>query len=543
MSDPPKTAKPPRRPTRTPVPIPEKTRAEIIDLHNLRYGTRPIANRVGASRKIVQRVLDEEGLSLAETGPSVSRLAPFLDLIKDKVEKRLTTSRILREITEVGYAGARTILAEHVRALRQTLALEPKKTVKRRFETLPGQEMQIDWSPYLVPIGGRPTKIHALGCLLCASRRLYLRFYADERQPTLLEGLASAFEYFDGVAHRVVLDNMATAVLGRIGPERKPLWHERFLAFATHYGFEPFACKVRDPDRKGKKEKSFRYLWDDFLKASDFKSWDDLDQRRRVWLDETPEVGNLRVHGTTRLVPSEAYHAEHPLLIRLPGDRFPVHEDGVRDVDQDATLSVRGTRYTVPAPLANRAVAVRLYAEHFDVIAPHGQVAFSRRYAQGDQKGKLQIDSTHYANIPRGRRASGNGERLDEAFLRRFPDLAPFVEGLTRRFKTLAPIHLRALIRTADRFGHEPFLAAARRAQDYRRFDALAIQRILERDPLLIDTAPRDDIAPLGGIGPAILGEVDSPSLDDYGRLDGPTPKPAIPIATPNATEENPNGA
>lgn len=535
MSDTPKPPKPPGRPTRSRATLWPETRAEIIKLHHLRYGTRPIARRVTLSRKVVQRVLDEEGLSMSSLARGPSLLAPFVDLIADKVKKRLTISRILREITALGYTGRRTILAAHIRPLRQALALEPKKTVKRRFETPPGQEMQIDWSPYLVPIAGRPTRIHALGCLLCASRRLYLRFYADERQHTLLEGLASAFEYFDGVAHRVVLDNMATAVLGRMGPERKPLWHARFLGFATHYGFEPFACKVRDPDRKGKKEKSFRYLWDDFLKGSDFTSWGDLDQRCRVWLDGTPDVGNLRVHGTTRCVPNQAYRAEHPLLIRLPQDRFPVHEDGVRDVDQDATLSVRGTRYTVPAGLAGRAVAVRLYAEHFEVLGPHGQVAFCRRYTEGAEKGKLQIDPTHHANIPRGRRASG-GARLDEAFVQRFPDLAPFVEGLTRRMKTLAPIHLRALLRLADRFGQEPFLTAARRAQDYRRFDALAVQRILERDPLLADTAEADSIAPLGGLGPTILGEVDSASLDDYCRLDGPRPSPATP-------EEDSHGA
>jgi transposase len=126
--------------------------------------------------------------------------------------------------------------------------------------------MQIDWSPYLLPVGSRTQKVHALGCLLCHSRKLFVHCFADERQPTLLEGLAMAFEYFQGAAHRVVLDNMATAVLGRYQPDGEILWHPRFADFARHYGFTPFACKPRDPNRKGKKEKSFRLLWDDFLR-------------------------------------------------------------------------------------------------------------------------------------------------------------------------------------------------------------------------------------------------------------------------------------
>jgi hypothetical protein len=46
--------------------------------------------------------------------------------------------------------------------------------------------MQIDWSPYLIPVGSRIQKVHALGCLLCHSRKLFVHCFADERQPTLL---------------------------------------------------------------------------------------------------------------------------------------------------------------------------------------------------------------------------------------------------------------------------------------------------------------------------------------------------------------------
>jgi hypothetical protein len=129
----------------------------------------------------------------------------------------------------------------------------------------------------------------------------------------------------------------------------------------------------------------------------------------------------------------------------------------VREVDRDATVSIHGTRYTVPAALAGRSVAVGLFAEHFEVIGKEGQIVYSRRYVEGRDKGKLQIDRTHYANVPRGRHGGG-GERLVEAFLRRFPDLAPLCEGIQRRMKALAPVHVRALLRLCDRFGEPAFL-------------------------------------------------------------------------------------
>jgi transposase len=463
------------------------------------------------------------------------------------VAKRLTTTRILREIRALGFTGGRTIVARHVSTLRSEQRPRPARVVKRRFETAPGKEMQVDWSPFDVTIAGTVVAVHALGCLLCASRKLYLRLLRDERQSTLLEALASAFEYFGGVAARLVTDNMATAVLGRFGTDRKVLWHPRFLDFARHYGFEPFACLPKDPDRKGKKEKSFRLVYDDFLKGTDFESWTDLDVRRARWLDDTPEVGNERRHGTTRRIVNEAWREEQPFLIQLPEKRFAVHEDGVRVVDADSTLSMKGTRYSVPATLANRSVAVRIYAEHFEVLDPQGRIAFSRCYVSDDDKGRLQIDKTHYATLPR-RSCGRGGERLDEALLRRFPSLQSLVQGLRLRFKSLAPIHYRALVRLVERYGEPAFLGAAERAQQYRRFDAHAIGRILEQDYPLPE---HDRPAPLTGLGPLVLGEVEPPSLDGYAALDGaPSASsepedPAAPadLVTPHDPEEDRHGS
>jgi len=518
-----------RRRGRPRTKISAEEREEIVRLQQF-YGARKIAKRIGVTRYLVTQVLEQQGLLEPRTTslPGTSKLDPFRETIESRVKKGLTTKRIHREIAALGYEGGRTILAEYVQDLRLRVTGEPKTQVKRRFETAAGEEMQIDWSPYLLCIAGLMVQVRALGCLLAFSRKLYLRFYRNERQSTLLEALASAFQYFGGITQRVVLDNMSTAVLGHIGSNREPLWHPRFSDFAHHYGFKPFACRIRDPDRKGKKEKSFRLVWDDLLKGSEFSSWEDLDERRAVWLDQTPEVGNQRLHGTTCRVPNEAWLEERPLLIQLPEASFSVHEESARLVDRDATLSIRGTRYTVPAALANRSVAVRLYAEHFEVLDPNGRIACSRAYVADDKKGQLIIDSTHYANLPRrpGSGNAGTAERLDDAFVRRFPALSPFIDGLKLRMKSLAPVHIRSLLRLSDRYGQEALVAAVSRAQHYRRFDANAVQRILERNHPLAET---DLIPPLGGAGPTILGEVESPCFDGFSDLD----RTACPATTP----------
>ena len=517
------------------IAVPQQTQQEIVRLHAY-YGTREIALRVGWSRKIVRRILREHGcLPPPQRTGDPSKLKPFRQTIEEKVKLGLTVTRILREISEQGYSGGRSILAEHVRTVQTQLALHPHKNVKRRFETAPGEEMQIDWSPYRIPIDGKLITVHLLGALLCASRKLWVHAYRNERQSTLLEGLASAFGYFHGCCIRLVLDNMATAVLAHYGPGGKPIWHPRFLDFARHYGLDPFACAVRDPDRKGKKEKSFRLVWDDFLKGSKFDSLDELNQRLAVWLDNTPKVANQRIHGTTRLVPNQQWLSEREFLIQLPDKRFPVCEQSVRVVDQDSTVSIAGTRYTVPSSAAGRSVAVHLFAEHFEVLNAHHQVIFSRRYVPETEKGKLIIDPTHYATAKRRTRTPG-GDRLEQAFLLRFPALAPFLHGLQLRMNRLTPIHIRSLLRLAEAYGEQALSAAVARAQEYRRFDAHAVKRILERDFPLLDDAP---LAPLGGIGPVVLGEVEPGSLDDYSCLDG---EPDAPETGHSDDQEDPHG-
>jgi len=139
---------PPTTPSSSPAPsrsgvktqIPPSIRTEIVQLHAY-YGSREIAHRIRLSRKIVRRILSEEGC-LEKPSPlsPASKLEPFHPMIKGRVAKGLTVSRILREIREQGYTGGRSILATYVQTLQSSLSPSSRKTVKRRFETSLGED-------------------------------------------------------------------------------------------------------------------------------------------------------------------------------------------------------------------------------------------------------------------------------------------------------------------------------------------------------------------------------------------------------------------
>ena len=207
-----------------------------------RMSIRAIARKLGRDVKTIRAALGRPPRT-----PSPSKLEPFKDLVRDLAAKELFGPRILREIRERGYAGGRTLLGDFLRSIRP-----PAKSNApvRRFETKKAQEMQIDWSPYRLRIGGVERVAHCFSMVLCWSRRLFIRFFRDERLPTLLWAHAQGFAYHQGLTERAVYDNMTQVTLGRL--RGKPIWHEHFLAFAKHYGFKPYAHRVGHKERSGK---------------------------------------------------------------------------------------------------------------------------------------------------------------------------------------------------------------------------------------------------------------------------------------------------
>jgi len=506
----------------------ESEQEEILKLNAAGLGTRQIAKQVGRSRHSVRRVLASAGrLSTARKpkrrAPKASKLDPFREQIKEKVGKGLTTTRILRELREQGYTGGRSILGRYVRSQRAPLAPRKSRKVTRRFETEPGEELQVDWSTYRMTIGGQVRVVQALCVVLGHSRKAWLGFYESQRMARLLEGLACAFEAFEGVAQKAVFDNMATIVLGRVGRERDPIWNEDHLAFARYYGYEPYLCQVARPDRKGEVESFLGYAERDFVRGLEPGSFAELNQLSQRWLDE---VANKRVHGTTGLVPDEAWLAEKEFLIALPEQRYAGACDvEYRKVAGDSTVSIRGVRYTVPVRLAHRQVRVRLYAERFEVLDRDGSVAFGHVYLDPSEPRKLVIDSSHYGDFNRGPEPKGGRtRRLEEALLARWPGLEGFLAQLKLRMKGLVHIDLRKLISLAERYGDEALGVAAVKAHLAERHTAGAVERILEQTYPLV--GERDPVLPLGAEARArtLLDDVEEGTLETFAHLDSVEP-------------------
>jgi transposase len=474
---------------------------------------RAIARRLGRDVKTIRRAL---GRPAPPRPPS--KLAPYHELIQEWFAQHLRAPRILRELPARGYTGGRTILKDFLRTLAPPRPPTPRTV--HRFETRPGEEAQADWSPYRVTIAAAETIIHAFALILCSSRRLFVAVFRDERLPTLLWAHREAFQYHQGLCRRIVYDNQTAITLGRVGG--KPRWHPTFLAFAHHYGFEPVVGRPGHKERRGKVERPFFYLEEDFLRARPFASWDDLRGQLRHWLDT---VANVRVHGTTRRRVDEAYAEEQPCLITLPSVPYPAAREETRTVQKDGAIPIDGSYYPVPDRRPGQEVSVRIDPVRVEILDPAGAVAAT--HAVPDQPTRIPP-----ATPPPGHHAPALAPPVQEArFLTRAPHAAAFLEGLKQRMTTLTPIHLHALARLADLYGDAAVCDALAVATAYGNFNARAIERILARaHPTVVPEPPVGSVA----LRPDALGaldDIDPGSPQDY-TLDSMPPTGGAPDAT-----------
>jgi transposase len=476
------------------------TPEEHEELHRLQREHIPIramARRLGRDVKTIRRALGRPPQALPP-----AKLAPYHALAKERFEAGLRSPRILRELRERGYTGGATILKDYLRTLGPR---RPPRQAFRRFETGPGLEAQSDWSPYRVTIAARETVVHAFSMVLCFSRRLFVAFFRDERLETLLWAHRAAFRDHRGVCRRIAYDNQTAIPLGRVGG--RPRWHPTFLAFARHYGFEPAVGRPGHKERRGKVERPFGYLEEDFLRGRTFASWDDLRAQVRQWLDT---VANVRIHGTTRRRVDEAYAEEQPCLIALPAVTYPAERRETRTVQKDGAVPIDGSYYPAPGQPHGQHVSVHVDPVRGQIFAAAGGLVAT--HPVPDQPTRLPT-----APVPPGRSEPGLARPAQEArFLAQFPEAAAFLDGLKHRMTTLTPIHLQALGGLAALSGEASMREALAVATAYRNFNARAVERILQRahptvvpEPAVPTMAPRPEA--LGA-----LDDVDPGSPQDY---------------------------
>ena len=321
----------------------------ILELHRQGLSVTAIARRTGRDPKTVRKYI-ERGVEAPVYGPrSVgrpSKLAPYMDFLRERVTAfpDLSAVRLIRDIRELGYQGAYTAVKRYLAAIRPENGPGPYEV---RFETPPGVQAQVDFARFVVDFTDDPDTsrvVWLFSLVLGHSRFLFARYVLHQDLQTLLRCHIQAFETLGGVPIEILYDRMKTAVTGE-DDQGHIAYNRSLLALARHYRFQPRACRPYRAKTKGKVERPFSYIRQDFFLGRRFRNLDDLNVQLVDWLDT---VANIRIHGTTQRVVAEAFAAEQPELQTLPEHRFDAVLKLERRVSHDGFVAIGGNFYSVP---------------------------------------------------------------------------------------------------------------------------------------------------------------------------------------------------
>ena len=332
---------------------------QIRMLAALKWGAKRIARELGIARNTVKRYLRLDDPCPVQVRPKARRLDDEGRELARRLYKTAAAGNavvVTRELRRQGIRVGVRVVQRVVAPDRQATRAAEAATV--RFETRPGQQMQIDFGQKKVWIAGLLVKVHLLVAVLAYSRRIFVQAFLAERGDDWREGIANAFRHFGGVPAEVLGDNARALVVAHDRATQTVTFHPAYLAFCKDWDVVPRACGPYRARTKGKVESGVKYAKRNGLAGREFASFEELEAHLVEWVHES----DLRVHGTTGERPLDRFERDERGALRALPDR-PLAVRIVRldrRVGNDPFVNVDTVRYSVPHALVRRHVEVDL---------------------------------------------------------------------------------------------------------------------------------------------------------------------------------------
>ena len=241
------------------------------DIHSIRqlherqgWSVRRIARELHYSRKTVTKYLKRteeapEVPTYVRTQPAPApQLGPYHPVIRQWLEadrtaprkQRHTSRRIWQRLRdEYGATVSESTVRHYVARLRRDLQPE---TAPVFFDLVfdPGEAAQVDWGEAKIVVAGQEYTAQIFCMRLAYSGAAFVQVFPHQRLEAFLAAHVAAFDFFGGIPHHIIYDNLTTAV-HRILHGRGRELTARFAEFAAHYVYEPIFATPASGWEKG----------------------------------------------------------------------------------------------------------------------------------------------------------------------------------------------------------------------------------------------------------------------------------------------------
>jgi len=251
-------------------------------------------------------------------------------------------------VDQFGFIGSYS----SVRRLLQKLRKETHD-VSCMLDFAPAEAAQVDFGkgPTIIDaFTGNEIKTWIFVMTLCFSRHMYAEIVTDQKVPTWLACHRRAFEFFNGIPHKLIIDNAKCAITRACF--RDPEVQRSYGELAEGYGFLISPCPPGDPQKKGRVESGVKYVKNSFVPLRQFRSLTDANAQLTRWLLET--AGN-RIHGTTRQKPLSMFAETEKLMLQPLPDVPPQLAEWTRvKLHGNCHVQFEKSYYSAPFRLVRR---------------------------------------------------------------------------------------------------------------------------------------------------------------------------------------------
>jgi len=253
----------------------------------------------------------------------------------------------------------------------------------------PGQRLEADFGHVYVDFPEGRRQVAVLLLVWSYSNCPFAMALPSERVEAILGGMVEGLAFFACVPHEVWWDNPTTVVQTLFKGRQRQL-NPRYAALASHYTFEPLFCLPARGNEKPYVEnrvKTLQRRWcTPVPQATDLAGLNRFLRQRCLDDRALPGPQGAETIG-------QRFERERALASALPVHPFDPCIYQPAHVDKYQTVHFDGNRYSVPRSCAFRAVTIKGYSEHVDVVAEGQVVASHRRCYEGNQD---ILDPQHY---------------------------------------------------------------------------------------------------------------------------------------------------
>lgn len=444
----------------------DATRAAILTLREAGRSAREIARAVSVSRTAVANVLQ----SKKKTAPRLSRPEKAEEWRDPILEQYAACGgnlvRVHEELTKQGatfsYQGLTGFCRRHA-------LVKPPDPPAGHYDFEPGEEMQHDTSPHKAHVGSGERAFQTASLVLCHSRMMYVQMYPRFTRFQCKLFLTEAVKYFGGACGRCMIDNTHVVVLAGTGRAMTAV--PEMEAFGDRFGFIFIAHERGDADRKGRVERPFHFIENNFLAGRKFRDFEELNREVVVWCDRQNSSFKRHLHAT----PRELFAAERarmkPLPIWIP-EPYMLHH---RIVSVDGYVKVHAHLYSAPYLLIGRRMEVRETKGAIEIYDGPRLVA---SHAVVHEVRPVRItDPSH--RPPRNVKAVLRMQPEEEKLRAEFPELGDYIAKLKKRSAGRGTLALRELRRIVEDYPREPLMKALAEAAQYGLYDLERLERMV----------------------------------------------------------------